>query len=232
MNKIIVDDGFVELVDSMGNDLSIVNAARGSFAIRKTKLDEKDITLLKYLLEHKHMSPFRHVQFTFLIKTSEVVCRQLYKHQVGCGYTGSEFREAATVWNELSGRYVEYSDEFHKPTLWRQQSSNNKQASLRNISIKLPEYAERHYVNLTQIAHATYKDLLALGVCREQARMVLPISFMQTFTWTASLEATIHFINLRKHASAQVEICKVAEALSLFVEQKCPETFKILLTTD
>ena len=88
------------LSDYMGNDLSVVNAARVSFGKRKEKFEEKDGKLINYLAEHKHMSPFRHVVFSFVLEgISEVVCRQLYKHQVGCAYTSGEFREAATTWN-------------------------------------------------------------------------------------------------------------------------------------
>ena len=125
--SIMVDDGKVTLSDYMGNDLSVVNAARVSFGKRKTEFDEKDIKLINYLAAHKHMSPFRHVVFTFTLEgISEVVCRQLYKHQVGCSYTSGEFKEAATTWNEISGRYVEFEPEFHTPELFRKQHKNNK----------------------------------------------------------------------------------------------------------
>ncbi|MEZ4743526.1 MAG: FAD-dependent thymidylate synthase [Bdellovibrionota bacterium] len=117
LRRIPVDDGYVQLTDFMGaGDLSVVNAARVSFGKRKDVFEEADAKLIRYLARHKHMSPFRHMQFSFLIHTSEVVCRQLYKHQVGCAFTSGEMRESATVWNEISGRYVQFDNEFHKIT--------------------------------------------------------------------------------------------------------------------
>jgi len=142
-----VDDGFVTLSDCMGSDLSVVNAARVSFGKRKTEMDEKDIKLIKYLAAHKHMSPFRHVQFSFTLEgISEVVCRQLYKHQVGCAYTSGEFRETATVWNEVSGRYIEFDPEFHVPAEFRKQHTSNKQASREGELIEKNQEAHKIYM--------------------------------------------------------------------------------------
>src|SRR5690349_12931743 len=93
LRRIDVDDGYVELTDYMGaGDLAVVNAARVSFGKRKKIFDHNDSKLIRFLAKHKHMKPFRHMQFTFTLHTSEVVCRQLYKHQVGCGFTSGEFR--------------------------------------------------------------------------------------------------------------------------------------------
>ena len=174
-------------------DLTVVNAARVSFGKRKSKLDGKDHKLIRYLATHKHMSPFRHVQFLFRIHTSEVVCRQLYKHQVGCAFTSGEFRESATVWNEISGRYVEFEPEFHLATFFRPQHERNLQASKHGDKIEEQEKAQEIYQKSVLDSYANYKKLLELGVCREQARMVLPVSFMNTLIWTASLEGVTNF---------------------------------------
>lgn len=225
-----VDDGSVTLADVMGSDLSVVNAARVSFGKRKTEMDDKDIKLIKYLAEHKHMSPFRHVVFSFTLEgISEVVCRQLYKHQVGCAYTSGEFREAATTWNEVSGRYIEFEPEFHVPTAFRKQNKSNKQASLEGELIEKNEEAHQIYMETIESSYKNYKKLLELGVCKEQARMVMPVSFKNSLVWTASLEATVHFIKLRDHEGAQLEIRNLARAIHQLIEPICPHSIAALL---
>ncbi len=226
-----VDDGSVTLVDHMGNDLSVVNAARVSFGKRKTELEEKDIKLIKYLASHKHMSPFRHVVFSFTLEDiSEVVCRQLYKHQVGCAYTSGEFRESATTWNEISGRYVEFDPEFHVPSEFRQQHKSNKQASLEGEIVEDNNLALQVYKDALENSFTSYKKLLELGVCKEQARMVMPLSFKNSLIWTTSLEATVHFIKLRDHQGAQLEIRNLARAIHKLIEPICPHSIEALLS--
>lgn len=228
--RIAVDDGFVTLCDAMGNDLSVVNAARVSFGKRKETFETKDAKLINYLAEHKHMSPFRHVIFSFTLEgISEVVCRQLYKHQVGCAYTSGEFRESATTWNEISGRYVELEPEFHIPTAFRQQHKSNKQASLENELVDDSEKAKEIYLKGLESSYQSYKDLLALGVCKEQARLLIPLCFKNSLVWTASLEAVAHFVKLRDHEGAQLEIRNLARAVHKLVEPLCPYSIKALL---
>lgn len=228
--RIDVDDGYIELVDYMGaGDLAVVNAARVSFGKRKTEMDDSDKKLIKYLAAHKHMSPFRHLQMTFVIHTSEVVCRQLYKHQVGCGFTSGEFRESATVWNEISGRYVEFSNEFHQITKFRKQHKSNKQASLPDSLVEDNDKALVVYNQAIENAYKAYEELLQLGVCKEQARFVLPVGFMNTLTWTASLEAVVNFIKLRDHDGAQLEIRKLAQAIHTLVKPLAPVSVAALL---
>ena len=226
-----VDDGVVTLADYMGSDLSVVNAARVSFGKRKTEMDDKDIKLIKYLASHKHMSPFRHVLFSFTLEgISEVVCRQLYKHQVGCAFTSGEFREAATTWNEVSGRYIEFEPEFHVPSEFRKQHTSNKQASQEGEIIEKNEEAHSIYMQALESSYTNYKKLLELGVCKEQARMVMPISFKNSLVWTASLEATVNFIRLRDHDGAQLEIRNLARAIHKLIEPICPHSIAALLT--
>ena len=225
-----VEDGSVSLTDFMGSDLSVVNAARVSFGKRKEVFEEKDVKLIQYLAKHKHMSPFRHVQFSFLLEgVSEVVCRQLYKHQVGCAYTSGEFRESATTWNEISGRYVEFEPEFHIPSSFRKQHANNKQASVEGETVEENDEALCIYKEAMSDSYEKYKKLLALGVCKEQARMVIPLSFKNSLVWTASLEATAHFIYLRDHEGAQLEIRNLARAIYKLVQPICPHSIEALL---
>ena len=228
--RIDVDDGYIELVDYMGaGDLAVVNAARVSFGKRKTELDDADVKLIRYLAQHKHMSPFRHLQLTFVIHTSEVVCRQLYKHQVGCAFSSGEFREAATVWNEISGRYVEFPNEFHQITKFRKQHKSNKQASQADSLVDDNQKAREVYDRTIRESFKAYEELLALGVCKEQARFVLPVGFMNTLTWTASLEAVVNFIKLRDHDGAQLEIRKLAQAMHTLVKPLAPASVAALL---
>ncbi len=230
LRRIDVDDGYVQLADFMGaGDLSVVNAARVSFGKRKETFEEADAKLIRYLAKHKHMSPFRHMQFTFVIHTSEVVCRQLYKHQVGCAFSSGEFRESATVWNEISGRYVEFPVEYHKVSAFRKQHKSNKQASIADELIEQNDEALKVYQEAMDQAYAAYHKLLAMGACREQARMVLPVSFMNTLTWTGSLEAVANFIKLRDHDGAQLEIRKLALAIKELVEPICPVSVAALI---
>ncbi|NBQ52085.1 MAG: FAD-dependent thymidylate synthase [Proteobacteria bacterium] len=228
--RIDVDDGYIELVDYMGaGDLAVVNAARVSFGKRKTEMDDGDVKLIRYLAQHKHMSPFRHLQLTFVIHTSEVVCRQLYKHQVGCAFSSGEFREAATVWNEISGRYVEFPNEFHQISKFRKQHKSNKQASQADSLVDDNQKAREVYDRSIRESYKAYEELLALGVCKEQARFVLPVGFMNTLTWTASLEAVVNFIKLRDHDGAQLEIRKLAQAMHTLVKPLAPASVAALL---
>ena len=111
----VLDKGFVKLVDVMGSDKSIVNSARISFAKQVEEIGARDEKLIRYLWEHKHTSPFRHATLQFHIKAPLFVLRQWMKHQVGC------------AWNEVSGRYVEFNNEFYLPKNWREQHESNKQ---------------------------------------------------------------------------------------------------------
>lgn len=207
----------------------MVNAARVSFGKKKTVMDESDSRLIRYLARHKHMSPFRHMQFTFVIHTSEVVCRQLYKHQVGCSFTSGEMRESATVWNEISGRYVKFDEKFHEIKAFRSQHESNKQASVPDEIIEKNEEALQVYQESIKASYAAYEKLIELGACREQARMLLPVGFMNTLVWTASLEAVANFIRLRDHEGAQWEIRKLALAIKELVEPVCPVSVDALL---
>jgi thymidylate synthase (FAD) len=233
MKRINIDDGYIQLVDHMGGgDLSVVNAARVSFGKRKTELDGTDVRLINYLAKHKHMSPFRHMQFSFEIHTSEVVCRQMYKHCVGVGLTSGDQRFVDHAWNEISGRYVEFDQEFHVPTAFRSQHESNKQASLPDEIITENDAAKEIYRDAVDQGYEAYQKLLALGVCKEQARMVIPISFMNTFMWTASLEAVANFIKLRDHEGAQWEIRKLAVAMRTLVGPICPISLDALVDSN
>jgi thymidylate synthase (FAD) len=228
-NKLtVLDHGFVELIDTLGGDLTVVNSARVSFGKRQTTLQPADEKLINYLAKHQHWSPFRHVQLQFHCKVPEFVARQWYKHVVGIAYT-----EQATVdhaWNEISLRYVDAS-EFNVYTPqggFRTQSANNKQASTAEVVPQSPELLAAYTLHAKQTL-ALYQKLVEAGVAKEQARGVLPLSIYTEFYWTVSLQALANFIQLRRHEGAQYEIRCYADALATLTQQVVPVSFQALL---
>lgn len=209
----ILDKGFVELVDQMGDDLSVVNAARVSFGKRKSEFDNNDKKLVKYLWEHKHTSPFRHASLQFHIKAPIFVLRQWMKHQVGCS------------WNEISGRYVQFEYEFYEPDNYRKQSTNNKQGSFG--SIEKQEDAKSIFETAMLYSIRDYNRLLELGVCKEQARLLLPVSLYSECYWTCSLQAVMHFIHLRDEEHAQWEIQEYARGVKELIKPLFPHTLEL-----
>ena len=123
----VLDKGYIELIDTLGDDLTPVNAARVSFGGKSNRFSQKDRRLSKFLIKNKHFSPFRHQHIQVIIKAPEFVMRQWYKHVVGIETT-SNHPTKDHAWNEISGRYVPY-DDFYEPTEFRKQSDDNKQAS-------------------------------------------------------------------------------------------------------
>lgn len=209
----------VELITTNGNaDLLVVNAARVSFGKRQTELIEADKKLINYLAKHKHMSPFRHPQLSIRIKCSETVARQFYKHAVGGSYA---FKDVP--WNEISGRYVEYS-EFEIPPL-RKQADNVKQGSSDEL---VGQTAQSVYEGAIVYSERAYKQLLDLGVCKEQARMVLPFATETEFWVTGSLEFWLHFVQLRKESHAQKEIQLVANDIEAICSVVAPVAWEAL----
>ena len=214
----VLDKGFVRLIDHMGSDLSVVNAARVSFGKTKEAFEDSDAKLVDYLAEHEHTSPFRHTALTLHVKAPIFVFRQWMKHRIG-----SEF-------NEISGRYVEFpEDEYFVPAAFRRQAKVNKQGSEGSIDEAHRERAMASYLESCRGAVAHYKELLALGVCREQARCVLPLGLYSEVYWTVSLQAVAHFIRLRADAHAQWEIQQYAAAVRELVEPLYPVGLKALL---
>jgi thymidylate synthase (FAD) len=214
----VLDRGFVRLIDHMGSDLSVVNAARVSFGKRKETFDDKDALLMDYLASHEHTSPFRHTALTFHVKAPIFVFRQWMKHRIA-----SEF-------NELSGRYVEFPpDEFYVPEVFRGQAKVNKQGSEGEIPEAARERAASLYLESCRGAVANYKELISLGVCREQARCVLPLALYSEVYWTASLQSVSHFVRLRTDGHAQWEIQQYAATVRDLTEGIFPRGLHALL---
>lgn len=204
----------VKLIDHMGTDLSVVNAARISFGRRKYKMDNTDERLIKYLAEHFHWSPFAHTYFTFHIKMPIFVARQLGKHQVGF------------AWNEISRRYVDYEPEFYNPPHWRGRPELHiKQGSstTKTIDIDIHE----HNMACAEL----YKKILDLGVAPEMARMVLPQNMMTEIYWSGSIYAFSRVYNLRCDENAQLETKQIAKMIGDIIVKLYPVSWKALTET-
>ena len=219
----VLDKGFIEVVDSLGNDLTVVNSARVSFGKRKEKWDNGDEKLVRYLAKHKHFSPFRHLQVQFHIKAPEFVMRQAYKHVVGIETTSNSSTKDH-AWNEISGRYVEVED-YYTPSVFRRQSEDNKQAS--EGAIEQQSAALGAWEESLKHAKTFYENLLRLGVAKEQARAILPLNQYTEVYWTASFQAIANFIELRAEKTSQWEIQEYAKALQNLMFKVYPETTEI-----
>jgi thymidylate synthase (FAD) len=209
----VLGDGFVRLVDVMGDDMDIVKAARISMALPNE--EEKDYSggekLIRYLMRHRHTSPFEMVEFKFHIRTPMDVWRQWIRHRT------------ANV-NEYSTRYSEAIDSFESGGPWRSQSKNNKQGSAGEVdnqkSLTILETSV-----LAQV-RKFYETCLTRGVAKEQARRILPLSTYTEAYWKIDLHNLFHFLSLRLDKHAQKEIRDFAEALAKFVKWRCPIAYQ------
>jgi len=210
----------VTLLDSCGSDLSVVNAARVSFhkeVAKDAMISEKDVKLINYLAKHKHTSPFNHAFITMRIKSPIFVARQLVKHKF-------------MPWNEVSRRYVDGEPEFYHPSSWREKASNVKQGS--GDDIHTQEACGTLLGLYTREALALYRDYLEMGVCAEQARMVLPQNTMTEWVWSGTLGAWCDMIRLRTDPHTQYETRIVANKAAEIIEQLFPHSYKALLNME
>lgn len=205
----------VELIDKMGSDLTVVNAARVSYGKNKEVFEASDEKLISFLAKHNHWSPFAHCTLQFRIKAPVFVARQLVKHQVGLS------------WNEISRRYVDYEPEFHAPTTWRGRPTDSKQGSAGEVKVD-EEYYNR-YVNGCKVY---YNLLLNQGVAPEMARMVLPQSMMTEWYWTGTLYAFARVCDLRCAKDTQLETQEVANGIDKFCNEEFPYSWKYLRNRD
>ena len=224
--------GFVELVDAVGSDLSVVNSARVSFGKHKTELDNKDKKLIKYLVKHKHTSTLEHCYVTFRVKVPLFVRSQHHRHRTWS-------------YNEISRRYTDFDIQFYEPEAFRTQHESNRQASNADKLID-PEVGDYFYDDnfifkcvpcededmhcLVEAYHKMSLDVFNMminkGVCREQARGVLPQNMLTEYYATVNLNNLFKFIILRTHEGAQVEIQEVARAMLAIIEELYPKTVK------
>ena len=217
----------VKLIDSMGSDLSVVNAARVSFGKKSEWVDgevledeqgqyltqmlkDKDTKLIHYLAKHKHLSPFGHAFASFHVKAPIFVARQLVKHKF-------------LRWNEISRRYVDDEPEFYTPDVWRGRSADKKQGSSGEVDEEWSDWQMFGY------SLDTYKEMIAAGVAPEQARMVLPQSTMTEWYWSGSLDAFAAMCRLRCAPDTQYETRKVAEMVYVELKNQFPVAAKMLV---
>ena len=213
-NTLMTNSLKVEFIDKMGTDLSVVNAARVSYAKFKDKFEDKDEKLIKFLAEHNHWSPFAHASLQFRIKAPVFVARQLVKHQVGL------------VWNEISRRYVDYTPELYEPKEWRGRPQNSKQGSDGTVSI---DSNEQHRLDMTmEQCKIIYNSLIGKGIAPEQARMVLPQSMMTEWIWSGTLYAFARVCNLRCAKDTQEETREVADQIHNICKEEFPMSWKHL----
>jgi len=200
----------VDLIDHMGSDLSIVNAARVSFAKVHEEFDEKnDTRLINYLAKHNHWSPFGHASMQFHIKAPVFVARQLVKHQIGL------------TWNEVSRRYVDTEVEFYEPTEWRLAAENKKQGSSE-------ETVKYNLAPAHRFAKQCYENMLNMGIAPEMARMVLPQSMMTEWYWSGTLYAFARVCNLRCKPDAQKETQNVGWDIDKYARKLFPASWRAL----
>ena len=205
----------VTLIDKMGSDATVVNAARVSFAKQieghRVNLSQKDEKLIKYLADHNHWSPFAHASLQFRIKAPIFVARQLVKHQVGL------------VWNEVSRRYVDDEPEFYIPFMWRKRPPK----SIKQGSSK--EEVEYDITNEMGILKKLYNDMIERGIAPEMARMVLPQNMMTEWYWSGSLYAFARVCNLRLKEDTQTETRDVVRHIEQTMRDQFPVSSEYLL---
>ena len=199
----------VEMIDKMGTDLSVVNAARVSYAKIKGQFEDKDTKLISFLAKHGHWSPFAHASLSFRIRAPIFVARQLVKHQVGLS------------WNEVSRRYVSYEPELYKIDEWRGKPIDSKQGS--SGTIELSDLAKLTYSKMMEGCKILYDQLLSEGVAPEQARAVLPQSMMTEWIWSGTLYAFARVCNLRCKPDVQKETREVADR----IDYHCSQYFSV-----
>jgi len=212
----------VTLVEKMGTDLTVVNAARVSFGKKKTKFSKQDEKLIKYLARHNHWTPFGHCNLQFHIVAPVFVARQLVKHQIGL------------VWNEISRRYVDSEPEFYQPEEWRLKADDKKQGSSDEVwgvrdhrdIVDDPSIA---YQNICNEARSKYLHWVnVLNICPEQARMVLPQSMMTEWYWSGTLMAFARVCNLRCKPDAQLETRLITDQIDTISSAEFPVSWKAL----
>ena len=211
--KVLGGQGWIGLVDRLGTETSIVNAARVSFGKIRTEMDDRDAALVRYLIKNHHTSPLEHVVFTFLVHCPLFIRSQWHRHRTWS-------------YNEISRRYTDVDIEFYTPPELREQAESDRQASrpaehLDQAACKA--LIEEHHKRSLDLYH----KLLEQGVCREQARGVLPQDMMTTFWATVDLNNLLKFLELRDNDHAQWEIREYAIAIKKLIKPDFPHVAEI-----
>ena len=210
----VLDHGFVRLDEAMASDLSVVNAARVSFARRKEEMDEGDEGLIRFLLRERHGTPFEHNAFRFHIRAPIFVAREWMRHRVGS-------------FNEFSMRYAKATDDFYVPAAEdvRTQVGKPGAYSFEPVEPELAESTREELEAVYETAYAAYERLVEQGVARELARAVMPVGAYTEFYWTVNARSLMNFVSLRAAETAQREIRRYADACERFLADEMPVTY-------
>lgn len=205
-NYALLDKGFIRLLDMLGDDVAVVSAARVSFG-QESRGEEKDKKLIDYLLRNGHETPFEHAVFKFHVKCPIFVARQWFRHRWAS-------------YNEISGRYTTFQEEFYVPEHFRVQVGKSYQYE--NLTADKNEHLRQLVQKTYDDLFALYEQLLSEGVAKELARMILPVATYTQFYWTVNARSLFNFLKLRNEKHAQYEIRVYAEAIAKIVKDKMP----------
>src|SRR5438132_5513325 len=217
----VLDHGFVRLDAVMADDLSVVNAARVSFARHKDAMDSSDEGLIRFLMRERHGTPFEHNSFRFHIRCPIFVAREWFRHRIGS-------------FNEFSMRYAKATDDFYVPAPEDVRSQVGKPGAytFETVAPELAESTRETFESIYQVAYAAYEELVEAGIAREIARCVLPVGAYTEFFWTVNARALMNFVSLRAADTAQREIRRYAEAAESFLAEKMPVTYEAFVAND
>lgn len=234
LNKIdVLDNGYVRLVNIMGSDLTVANAARVSYAKESLELTDRDRRLITFLAANDHTSPFRHAVAQFEIYAPLMVARQWWKYIIGSAH-GEGTGDSLDAWNESSRRYITEEPVFYVPTSseWRSAPEDSKQGSGDVLSLVSGGFLTKSLVEHVMRSVDLYEIAMDTGLCAEQARLFLPAYGLYVrWYWTASLQSVAHFLAQRLEHDAQAEIQAYAKAVLTLIEAKFPVAISELLKT-
>lgn len=209
--KTVLDHGFVDLMDSMADDLSVVNAARVSFKIRKQVMDLSDEKVLAFLMREHHTSPLEHAVFRFHVCAPIFVVREWQRHRMA-------------AYNEQSGRYTQFEEKFYVPDYIRSQVGKPGAYRFEALDEDIADDARRVIEIHNHMSFNIYRDLIRAGVAKEQARLVIPNTIYTEFWFTVNAHSLMNFLKLRNDDNAMYEIRQYAIALEEYFAEKMPIT--------
>ncbi len=223
----VLDKGYVRLVDTLGNDLSVANAARVSYDKQSNEMSERDAKLIRFLWDERHTSPFRHAAMTFEVYAPLFVARQWWKHAVASTHLDDQ-----NGWNESSRRYITENEEFYVPEAhqWRSKPANSKQGSGEPIMEGKGNYFTSALNSYIEQGEELYQRAMDQEVAPELARLFLPAYGMYVrWRWTVSLHGVLTFLDQRLPQDAQYEIREYAEAVKQLTKDTFPYTYSVAL---
>jgi thymidylate synthase (FAD) len=208
----VLDHGFLALDGALASDLAVVNGARVSFNTASESMEERDAGLIRFLMRDRHGSPFEHGYFRFIVKAPIFVVREHHRHRAGHSY------------NEWSGRYSKLEAEFYVPDYVRTQVGKPGAYSFEPVEPAVRDQAREEISRAAEQAFAAYERMLELGVAKEVARSVLPLTLYTKYIWSCNPRSLMHFCSLRNSEHAQFEIREYARAAEGFLERLMPQT--------